>query len=370
MFAFTTECTMESSKNRIIGFDLARAYAIFGMFIVNFNTVFGSHTNHKGLSGFLNLFNGNSSTLFVMLAGMGVALMSNRAEYSEIEKKNIKAIVMKRSRFLFFIGLLLYFWWPADILHFYGGYMHIAAFLLFVPKRWYVMGAIAAISIWHILLVIIPFENGWDFATLQYTDFWTVTGFLRNTFYNGWNPIFPWVAYFLLGMWLGRLNWFEKSVKIKVLVASEVVYIAIEVLQYLASQPGFNPSLAFYINADYIPPALPFMLSTASFGCAMLVIMTWIGEKFSESKIAQALASTGQMTLSHYIISLTVGMIILSILTGKNYTGNITEQEPTSPLFIFLYSIIYFLASVAFSVWWKSKFKNGPFEMLMRKISG
>ncbi len=38
-------------KTRIIGFDLARAYAIFGMFIVNFNTVFGSHTNHTGLSG-------------------------------------------------------------------------------------------------------------------------------------------------------------------------------------------------------------------------------------------------------------------------------------------------------------------------------
>jgi hypothetical protein len=47
------ERNLESSKNRIIGFDLARAYAIFGMFIVTFNTVFGSHTNHEGLSGFL-----------------------------------------------------------------------------------------------------------------------------------------------------------------------------------------------------------------------------------------------------------------------------------------------------------------------------
>jgi uncharacterized protein len=336
MFAFINECIMELSKNRIIGFDLARAYAIFGMFIVNFNTVFGSHTNHEGLSGFLNLFNGNSSTLFVMLAGMGVALMSNRTEYSE----------------------------------FYGGYMHIAAFLIFVPKRWYVIGAIAAISIWHILFLIVPFENGWDFSTLQYTDFWTISGFIRNTFYNGWNPIFPWVAYFLFGMWLGRLNWFEKSVKIKVLVVAEVVYLSIEALQYVASQPGFNSDLAFYIKADYIPPTLPFMLSTASFGSALLVIMMWLGEKFGESKIAQALASTGQMTLSHYIVSLTIGMIVLSFLTGKDYTGNITEQEPTSPIFIFLYSITYFLASVAFSVWWKSKFNNGPFEMLMRKVSG
>ena len=361
---------MESSKNRIIGFDLARAYAIFGMFIVNFNTVFGSHTNHEGLSGFLNLFNGNSSTLFVMLAGMGVALMSNRVEYTELEKKNIKSIILKRSWFLFFIGLALCLWWPADILHFYGGYMHIAAFLLFVPKRWYLIAASGAILIWHLLLLVIPFETGWDFSTLQYTDFWTVSGFLRNTLYNGWNPIFPWMAYFLLGMWLGRLNWSDKAVKIKVVVVAEVTLIATEALQYVASRPGFNADLAFYITADYIPPALPFMLSTASFGCAMLVVMMWVGEKWGETKLAQYLASTGQMTLTHYIVSLTVGMIFLSFLTGKAYTGKMTDQEPLSPLFILLYSLAYFLGSVSFSVWWISKFRNGPFELLMRKISG
>jgi uncharacterized protein len=361
---------MESSKNRIIGFDLARAYAIFGMFIVNFNTVFGSHTNHEGLSGFLNLFNGNSSTLFVMLAGMGVALMSNRAEYTELEKKNIKSIILKRSWFLLFIGLVLCLWWPADILHFYGGYMHIAAFLLFVPKRWYLIAASGAIVIWHLLLLIIPFETGWDFSTLQYTDFWTVSGFLRSTFYNGWNPIFPWIAYFLLGMWLGRLNWSDRAVKIKVVVVAEIVFIATEALQYVASQPGFNADLAFYITADYIPPALPFMLSTASFGCAMLVVMMWVGEKWGETRAAQYLASTGQMTLTHYIVSLTVGMILLSFLTGKAYTGKMTDQEPLSSLFILLYSLAYFLGSVGFSVWWRSKFRNGPFELLMRKISG
>jgi uncharacterized membrane protein YeiB len=361
---------MESSKNRIIGFDLARAYAIFGMFIVNFNTVFGRHTNHEGLSGFLSLFNGNSSTLFVMLAGMGVALMSNRVEYTELEKKNIKSVILKRSWFLFFIGLVLCLWWPADILHFYGGYMHIAAFLLFVPKRWYLIAASGAIVIWHLLLLVIPFETGWDFSTLQYTDFWTVSGFLRNTLYNGWNPIFPWIAYFLLGMWLGRLNWSDKAVKIKVVVVAEIIFIATEALQYVASQSWFNTDLACYITADYIPPALPFMLSTASFGCAMLVVMMWVGEKWGETKLAQHLASTGQMTLTHYIVSLTVGMVLLAFLTGKEYTGKMTDQEPSSPLFILLYSIVYFVSSIGFSVWWKSKFKNGPFELLMRKISG
>ena len=53
------------------------------------------------------------------------------------EKAKLRSHILKRSWFLLSIGLLLFTWWPGDILHFYGGYMHIAAFILFVPKRYY-----------------------------------------------------------------------------------------------------------------------------------------------------------------------------------------------------------------------------------------
>jgi uncharacterized protein len=356
------------TNNRIIGFDLARAYALFGMFIVNFNTVFGDYANHDGLSRFLNLFNGNSSTLFVILAGMGVALMSSRTHYDEIEKKNIKSIVLKRSWFLFFIGLLLYAWWPADILHFYGGYMHVAAYLLFLPRRWYIASAVLAIVIWHVLFLVIPFENGWNFTALQYTDFWTVSGFIRNTFYNGWNPIFPWIAYFLLGMWLGRLNWNDKSVKIKVFAVAEVIYLATEGLRYLAENSRLSPDAKMYLTADYLPPTLPFLLSTASLSCVILVCTFWIGEKIHHTRFASLLANTGRMTLTHYILSLTLGMIVLALLSGKTYMAAITDHSPLSPTVILIYSALYFGAAVLISTLWSTRFKNGPFEMLMRKI--
>lgn len=361
---------MEQTKSRIIGFDLARAYAIFGMFIVNFNTVFGSHTNHEGLSGFLNLFNGNSSSLFVILAGMGVSLMSNRMSYSEIEKNAIRSVVIKRSWFLFFIGLLLYLWWPADILHFYGGYMHIAALLLFVPTRFYLISAAIVILLWHVLFVFIPFENGWNFTTLQYIDFWTVSGFLRNTFYNGWNPIFPWLAYFLLGMWLGRLNWNEKSVKIKLFAVAELTYLSIEGARYLAEKSNLPADVKFYLAADYLPPTLPFLLSTGSLSCVILIITFWIGEKVHHYRFASLLVNTGRMTLTHYILSLTLGMILLAALSGRSYIGSVNESTPLAPAFILIYSLAYFGVSVWLSKVWSSYFPNGPFESLMRKISG
>lgn len=356
-------------KARVIGFDLARAYAIFGMFIVNFNTVFGSHTNHNGLSGFLNLFNGNSSTLFVMLAGMGVSLMTNRNDYTPAERKNIKSIITKRSWFLFALGVVFYLWWPADILHFYGGYMHIAVLLIFFPKKYFLYAAAAAIIIFHVLLAIIPYDTGWNFETLMYNDFWTLKGFLRNTFYNGWNSIFPWIAYFLIGMYLGRLNWKDNKTPKKVLLIGITVYLITFLIQSLAASITQNKELLFYLTADYLPPFLPFMLGTASFGLILISIFIFIGNKIGETKIARILASTGQMTLTHYIAHLILGLLLLSIITGKTLSYDLLKEIPTNPIIILTFAITYFLLSCTFSYYWTKRYKNGPLEMLMRKIS-
>jgi uncharacterized protein len=357
-------------KQRIIGFDLARAYAILGMFIVNYNTVFGSFTN-KSLSGkFLSLFSGNSSSVFVILAGMGIALTTNRAGYSKEEQYKLKKIISKRSWFLFVLGLLLYFWWPADILHFYGGYMHIALLILFLPKQYYLWFALLAVMIFHLLLLIIPYQTGWNFNTLEYTDFLTIKGFLRNTFYNGWNPIFPWVGYFIAGMWLGRLDWSLVKTQQKIFFTGLAIYLFILALQFYVNNNVENEGLKFYITADYIPPFLPFILSTFSFGLMLISFFMYLGSKVANNKLALVFASTGQMTLTHYISHLTIGMLIFSLLTGKNYTGHLSAKAATSPLIILLFALCYFIISCVFSCWWAKKFKHGPIETTMRKISG
>jgi uncharacterized protein len=340
------------------------------MFIVNFNTVFGSHENQSPMGIFLGLFNGNSSTIFVILAGMGVSLMSNRPEYTNIEKKQLRSVVLKRSWFLFFTGLLLYMWWPADILHFYGGYLHIAALLLFVNKKFYLWAAGAVIIIFHLLLLVIDYKNAWNFETLEYTDFWSISGFLRNTFYNGWNPIFPWIAFFMLGMWLGRLNWSNTGTRKKIFTTGAVIFGCMELLQLLANKNFFSETLKFYFTADYLPPYLPFMLSTAGFGLVIIATCFYIGEKFSNSRWVNILVTTGKMTLTHYIVHLTVGMILLAVICGKNILTPIDKTVPLQPLYIFFYAVLFFIISILFSFFWNCKFKNGPMEMLMRKITG
>ncbi|MBB4119006.1 putative membrane protein YeiB [Mesonia hippocampi] len=359
---------MEQRK-RIIGFDLARAYAIFGMFVVNFNMVFGNFNDTSWSSQLLTLFSGNSSTLFVLLAGMGTALMTNRQTYSEEEENKLRKTILKRALFLFVLGLLLALWWPADILHFYGGYMTIAALIVFLNKKYFIWATAFSIVLFHIMLVFIPYETGWDFDTLQYNDLWTINGFTRNLFYNGWNSMFPWLAYFTLGMYLGRLDWSKSQVQKKTSIVGGVIYFSIVFLQVVVNQYSTDKELLEFINADYLPPFLPFLLSTIGIGLMLIAFFMYISKFIEEKSIVRNIAKTGQMTLTHYILHLTLGVILLEWISGKEYSPELNFDNPIHPLLIALYSIIYFVLSYYFSKLWGRKFKYGPFEMLMRSVS-
>lgn len=357
-------------RQRIKGFDLARAYAIFGMFVVNFNFCFGSFQDKTPIGSFLNLFTGNSTAIFIICAGMGVSLMTYRHDtYTSQERKRFKSIILKRSWFLFALGLLLYIWWPGDILHFYGGYMHLAAFLLFVPKSYYMLFAVVAIAVFHVLLFIIPIGTSWDFESFKYSDFWSIKGFLRNTFYNGWNSIFPWFAYFLLGMWLGRISWQHAKTKRKLFFTGLAFFVGAEALRRYAVQKQWSGEIMNYIMAEYFPPYLPFMIITASFALMVIATCLWLGEKYHQSKIVHFFSLTGKMTLTHYVMHLTIGMLVFQYLSGLKYTGLLQTGRPSTPLYILGFSVAFYLFSIGFSVLWSKRFKNGPLESLMRKVS-
>ncbi len=358
-------------NQRMIGFDLARAYAIFGMYIVNFNFCFGSiWQSNDPLARFLNLFTGNSTSIFIILAGMGVSFMANKKGDNEANKAKLKSIILKRSWFLLALGLLLYPWWQGDILHFYGSYMHIAAFVLFVPKRYYLAIAVAVIVVYHALLFIIPVETSWNLSNYSYTDFWTPIGFLRNTLYNGWNSVFPWVAYFLLGMYLGKLNWQDKTLIKKVFLIGLGTFTGFEGIRFYAVKAQLSPPIMQYIMSEYFPPFLPFMVLTASFAFMVIAICMFIGNTFSDNNLVKTLVKTGQMTLSHYVIHLTLGMIVLQQLTHKQYTGFAQNEMPVAPIYILMYALSWFILSILFSNIWRKYVKNGPLEWLMRKFSG
>lgn len=356
-------------KERISGFDLARAYAIFGMLIVNFSFCFGTFETVSWTGKFQHLFIGNATSVFIILAGMGLSFMASSAQNTPEEKKALRKKVLKRSWFLFALGLIFYNWWPGDILHFYGGYMHVAAFLLFVRKSVYLWFALGAIVIYQLCLFVIPVGTGWDFATSKYLDFWTVEGFFRSTFYNGWNSLFPWISFFFLGMWLGHMDWKNKKKKRWLFISAIIVLLITKAVKMGASYGLYSPEVNEYMLTEYNPIVLPFLLITASCGVIAICVCHSIGNWLPTNKIILSLASLGKMTLSMYIFHITVGMLLLSFLTGIRYTGYYPVGKTISSEKIMLYVVVFYAICLAFSKIYSRFFKRGPLESLMRFIS-
>lgn len=121
-------------NQRIIGIDVARALALFGMITVNFKVVLGSKGAPwlQALAGFME---GKAAATFVVLAGVGLAFMTRKALETHDREKLKRAYrrILKRALFLFVLGLSYLWIWPTDILHFYGIYMLLALF--FVPRE-------------------------------------------------------------------------------------------------------------------------------------------------------------------------------------------------------------------------------------------
>lgn len=120
---------------------------------------------------------------------------------------------------------------------------------------------------------------------------------------------------------------------------------------------------------DYFPPYLPFMIITASFALMVITTCIWLSDRFSQNRLLKWFTETGKMTLTHYVVHLTIGMLIFQALTGKKYTGLLQMKIPSSPAYILVFSVIFFLLGTVFSVLWSRKFEKGPLETLMRKIS-
>lgn len=362
--------TIHSHSKRIEGLDFARALAMFGMLIVNYTIIMGAGGNGPDwLVWFTELFEGRASATFVMLAGIGVALMTRKARnggsLSFIRENRAK--LWKRSTFLFILGLLLYVTgWTGDILHYYGAYMLIASLLIVASTKLIVILSSLFLLLSQILQVTIDYMKGWhpEQPFMEYLDFWTIEGFIRNLLLNGYHPVFPWICFFLLGMILGRLDLSKKVVRNKMLVISLFLLIITELLSKVLLRLSLLildvNSAEFLFQTGPIPPNILYILSNSSSAIIVIVSSIYIAEKFAGHWFTKSLIKTGQLTLTHYVSHVFIGIGILVLLN---------RLENQTLAFSLIFTILFFVASILFSVLWSSKFNRGPIEWVMRKIT-
>ena len=356
-------------EQRIIGIDVARALAVIGMILVNFKVVFGEN-GQSWVKSFASIFDGKAAATFVVLAGVGLALMTNSA-INHRDKAKIKLArirIAKRALFLFIIGLSYITIWPADILHFYGIYMAIVVILMRCKEKTILMSGVSLILVYPILITVLNYDTGWNFETLDYQDFWTIKGFIRNLFFNGFHPVMPWTAFMLFGYWFGKQNLHNDKFVKKIFWMSTIIFISIQVVSYLSisilSEGNQKAALQLteIFGTNPMPPLPIYMFNGIAIAFALISACILIAKKFENTFIIDALKKTGQLALTFYVAHVIVGMGIIELITPSKVRSYSIE-------FSVIYAILFSLLCILFAVIWRKYNKSGPLEWVMRKIT-
>ena len=353
--------------HRILGIDVARSLAILFMVIENYrNAMEALGTEPIWLYWFFKFIEGHAAPGFVTLMGMGLILLTQKAMESgdPALRREKTLIILKRGLFILVLGVFNYKIWPGDILHFYGFYMALCVLFLFRPSWTMLVGAAIVMILTYAIAPFVDLKAGWENGHIWYTDYYTISGFIRNTFFNGYHPIFPWTAYALCGMWLARQPIFDRESRRRYLI----IFIPVALLFKIIMT---HPDLARVLNGEMgevegiwailltISYPIHMVLRTVM---AIAVILTCLelADRFRNSRIINTLATMGRHSLTHYLAH------TLLVLGPMFLCGVLQQNLVTS----FIISFAFFGCAVTFSIFWSRRFKLGPLEWVMRKITG
>lgn len=356
-------------KARIIGIDVARAFAVIGMIIVNFKTVFGQEGN-EWLQSISYVFDGKAAATFVVLAGIGLAMMTKSAIKNQDKEKlaKVRMRIIKRALFLFIVGLSYIVIWPADILHFYGIYMLITLLVLTSNKKLILVLGIAIIFLFPLLLTLFNYELGWNFDSLNYEEFWTPIGFIRNLFFNGFHPVLPWSAFMLFGFWFGSQDLHNTPFLKKAFWISLVTFILIQIISKVLitvlsfDDPESIGTLTELFGTNPMPPLPLYMFNGISMSLIVITGCILVSKKFEHNKIIKALYNTGQLALTFYVAHVVIGIGIIELFKP-------IESAQYSIEFSLVYALIFSLLCIVFAIFWRKYKSTGPLEWIMRKLT-
>ena len=358
-------------KQRIVGYDLARALAVFGMVVVNFKIVMGAEdSGPTWLVDLVGLLSGRAAAIFVVLAGVGVSLISKKARVlgDRALLQSDRTVLLKRALFLFVVGLLYTPVWPADILHFYGIYLASSALLLSASTRRLLTLSGVLVATAAIMILFLDYGQGWDWKTLEYSGFWSPMGMVRHLFFNGFHPVVPWLSFLLVGMVLGRQDIQKASVRRRIFILGVIVAGVAEAGSRLLIRTlseshvaAESETIVALFGTGPMPPMPLYVFAAAGTACAVIVAMVSVGLRYGEAIWLRPFVATGQLALSLYVGHVLVGMGALELM------GRLENQ--TLP-FSLLASMIFCIAGVQFSYLWRRRFERGPIEAIMRMCTG
>lgn len=359
------------ASERLHGVDAARAVAILGMVMVHL----GPYPAPDTLAGTLyGLPEGRASVLFVLLAGIGVALLAktravvwpNDTPGAPISGyRQVRVRVASRALLLLPLGLWLQ---SLDhrvmvILQYYAVFFVFAALVLALPGRWLLAAASTALLLGPVVYLLgeTAFPGPYTVDPAMLGD--PLRKLLHDLLLTGAYPLVTWSAPLMFGIWLGRRDLGSVAARRWLMAGGTAVALA-SALASTLSGAAIKSGTAAYSLLGAEPHGQTTLWMTGSVGsaCAVLGVSLTLATVRTPrasplSRLAWPLVATGQMALSVY-----VGHLILI-----HSTGDLLYSDTVSGALLTVG--ILMSAAAATCVTWRAAFERGPLEKILA-VSG
>jgi uncharacterized membrane protein YeiB len=341
-------------SSRIVGLDVARALAVFGMLGAHVGAVAGDV--QAAPSSWLGVVNGRSSILFAVLAGISIALLCGGtvpAAGDDLVRARIRILV--RAAWVFAIGGALEAL-GTDIDVILGVYA--VLFVLALPfLRWPPRRLLLAAAV---LAVLTPPA---DLLLAQYAD---ANGAYDSPFVSlavtGAYPALIWWTFILVGLAVGRCDLTSPGVRGALVAAGAGLAVVgygagwLTTQWWAAGQPMAWPLEDTYHPAQWdsalLTGAFPHTGTTfeilGSVGVALVVIGVCLVAADRLPRVHFPLAAVGSMALTAY-----VGGIVAVRATGT------LDYDTNRPW------LVYVLIITAVATVWRLFLGRGPLERLL-----
>ncbi|MCC5948941.1 MAG: DUF418 domain-containing protein [Nitriliruptoraceae bacterium] len=333
-----------SPTGRVTGLDLARALAIVGMVAVHV----GPLDDTSALGRVYALAHGRASLLFVLVAGVGIALLA-RARRGDLAAA--RRTLWWRAALLLPGGLLLQ---TLDhgvnvILQGYALLFVLAPLLLRASDRLVLAlaGAAAtlgpALFLWGRLQDPIRFQRD----AIAWGD--PLPAVLDGLVLSGPYPLITWTAPLLLGIWIGRRDLRAPRLQLSLVALGGVLAAGSLLAAHLAERLA-APTTAAAALLDATPHSQMPLWLVGGTGSAMLVLgaSLWLAPRLTRA--TAPLVALGQLALTAYVAHL----IALHLAPG------LLRPDGLLPSMLI---VVAGCAGMALAAWsWRRRFERGPLE--------
>ncbi len=354
---------MELSSRRP-GPDVVRALALIGVVVMNYHGYLiqrGATSVGDWKYDLFEPWTGPLSTrfaaTFVLVAGVGVTLMTKSARGDRLKTAELRLVLLSRGALLYVVGIVFNQMWPGSILPYYGVLFACAAGLFTLRSRTIcAIGAAAVLAAWAIQWWAYDTRlDGGDTTWLFNPPKWSPSDLVFGMFVNGTHPILPWLAFFCLGIVVGRQigkpNW-----RVPVLAVGAGLFTASALIDRLVS--GARADTLF--NNNPFDRGVVYVASALGTALVAFAAIGWLADRYAESRPVDALQRAGQMSLTLYL---------LHAFVFEFAVDQFALVEPAGLGRTLTFAGIYWVIALAGAVAWSRAYGRGPAEQVYRALT-